>query len=114
MIALHKANMNNKAIKAIEKRLVRLEGAVFGKKAKPTRKADGENFSGATGGVRLLISRNFFNAKRTLGDARGALAESGYHYSAQATEIALKRLAVRKGPLTLLKEGGRNVYVKRK
>jgi uncharacterized protein YcbK (DUF882 family) len=64
--------------------------------------------------VRLLISKGFFNAKKTLGEVRRALADNSYHYSRQAADMALKGLALRKGPLISLKEGGQNVYAKRK
>jgi hypothetical protein len=106
--------MNDMIIKALEKRLDRLEKTVFGKKAKPAPEAGAEKFSGASGGVRFLISKNFFNTKRTLGETRSALAENGYHYSVQAVEAALRRRTSRRGPLTVLKEGGKNMYVIRK
>lgn len=106
--------MNNEAHKALEKRLDRLEKAVFGTKPKPAPKTSTEKFSGASGGVRFLISKNFFSTKKTLGETRSALAENGYHYSVQAVEVALKRRTSRKGPLIVLKEGGKNVYVIRK
>jgi hypothetical protein len=106
--------MNEKTIKVIEKRLARLEDAVFGKKIRPAPKVKGESFSGATGGVRLLISKDFFGSKRVLGEVRDALTKDGYHYSRQTVDMALSGLSLRKGPLTVLKEGGRNVYVIRK
>jgi len=106
--------MNDEAHKILEKRLDRLEKAVFATKAKPVPKMSPEKFSGASGGVRFLTSKNFFNTKKTLGETRSALTENGYHYSAQAVEVALKRRTSRTGPLILLKEGGKNVYVLRK
>lgn len=106
--------MSKEAIKALERRVARLEDAVYGKKATPIPITKKERYSGATGGVRLLISKNFFNEKRKLGEVWDALTKNGYHWSRQAVDMALKGLASRKGSLTLLKEGGRNVFVKRK
>ena len=42
MLALYKLRMNDKAIKALENRLARLENAVFRKKATPAPKATSE------------------------------------------------------------------------
>ncbi len=106
--------MDEKQFKEIAKRVERLEKAVFGKGSKPSPKPATPSFSGATGGIRLLISKNFFGKGKTLGDVRSALAENGYHYSRQAVDMALKGLANRKGPLVILKVGGRNCYVNRK
>ena len=106
--------MSEKPIKALERRVARLEDAVFGKKPTSIPKTKKERYSGATGGVRFLISKDFFNEKRKLRQVRDALAKNGYHWSRQAVDMALRGLASRKGPLTLLKEGGRNVFVRRK
>ncbi|MGA2361632.1 MAG: hypothetical protein ABSG73_04145 [Candidatus Aminicenantales bacterium] len=102
------------SIKALERRVTRLEDAVYGKKVTPILKTRRESYSGATGGVRFLISKDFFSEKRKLGEVWDALTKNGYHWSRQAVDMALKGLASRRGPLTLLKEGGRNVFVKRK
>jgi hypothetical protein len=102
------------AIQKIIARLDRLEKAVFAKDSKPGQKPAPSNFSGATGGVRLLVSKSFFSKGKTLGEVRSALAENGYHYSRQAVDMALKGLATRKGPLVILKAGGNNAYVNRK
>lgn len=103
-----------RAIPKIIARLARLEKAVFAKDSKPSQKAATSAFSGATGGVRFLISKGFFSKGKTLGEVRGALAENGYHYSRQAVDMALKGLAKRKGPLVILKMGGNNAYANRK
>ena|SRR5437762_397956 len=106
--------MSEKAIKAMEKRLTRLEEAVFGKKGSRAEKAGGSNFSGATGGVRLLVTKNFFDTKRTRSETRSALAKNGYHYSGPAVQMALNRLSKRTGFLAAFKEAGKKVYVRRK
>ena len=105
---------SDKPIQEIIARLTRLEKAIFNKKEKRVVTAGKEDFAGPRGGVRLLITKNFFNAKKTFGEARSALAKNGYHYSRQAVQMALKGLATRKGPLTVLREGGSNHYVLRK
>jgi hypothetical protein len=103
----------------LEARLARLEavvfqgrrpvagglGALFTQEAKPT---------GPSSGIRLLIAEGFFESKRNLGEVRGALEERGYRYSAQAVDIALRRMAHRDGPLVVLRERGRHCYANRK
>jgi hypothetical protein len=106
--------MSDKAIKALEARVARLENAVFVKKAKPNPDKKSEIYIGATGGIRFLISKEFFKNKRKLGEVWDSLTENGYHWSRQAVDMALKGLSSRRGPLVLLKEGGRNVFVRRK
>lgn len=106
--------MIDKTVINIISRLERLETAVFGDQGSRVKKPSQDHFRGATGGIRLLISKNLFNSKRALREIRSALAENGYHYSRQAVNMALKGLAARTGPLTLIKEGGRNLYVNRK
>lgn len=105
--------MDDKSFKAIEKRIARLEKAVFTGK-KPVKEKAAEGYSGATGGVRFLISKAHFNKKKALAEIRSALAKHDYHYSAQAVHEALKRLIQKGGPLASLREGGKKMYVKRK
>lgn len=106
--------MDDKTIKKIEERLARLERAVFGDAKAYRKKPAQPKFSGATGGIRFLISKSFFAQKKDLGQVRKGLTDNGYHYSRQAVHTAIKGLATRKGPLAVLKEGGRNLYVNRK
>jgi hypothetical protein len=112
--------MNDKTLSTIERRLARLEKAVFGQRGKTkdnrksTASAKTSDFSGATGGVHFLVSRGFFKQKRTLAAARTALSDHEYHYSAPAVQMALNRQSGRKGPLAAFKEGGKKLYVKRK
>ena len=109
--------MDDKRFNTMEQRLARLEKAVFGRKGKTKPSSTGanaSNFSGPTGGVRLLISKRFLKKKQGLSDVRAALAEKEYHYSRQAVHAALNSLAVKGGPLVSLQEGGRTVYVERK
>src|SRR5712692_8523069 len=104
----------NKPIQEINARLVRLENAVFGKIGRHLQRLRKEEFSGPSGGVRLLIARRFFKSKRNLGEVRKALAESDYHYGAAQIQTALNRLSTRMGPLAASKEAGKKLYVKRK
>jgi hypothetical protein len=107
--------MANKTL-TIEQRIARLEAAVFSRKGKTKSAAETKpsEFSGATGGVRFLISKGFFKKKKALAEIRTALSDHGYHYSAQSVHEALKRLTAQSGPLVSLKEGGRKVYAERK
>ena len=106
--------MNDKNLTGINRRLKRLEDAVFGASKKSSRKPLQADYSGPTGGVRFLISKGTFKNKLSLGDVRAALEKNDYHYSAQAVHIALNRLAGKGGPLVVLKENGKKLYVKRK
>lgn len=100
----------------IEQRIARLENAVFGQKGKTKTGTEpkSSDFSGATGGVRVLISKGFFKKKQGLAEVRTTLSDNGYHYSRQAVHVALNNLASKGGLLVFLQEGGRKVYVERK
>jgi hypothetical protein len=108
--------MDEKTLRTIDERLVRLEKAVFSQKKgkSTTRLAAGKNFEGPSGGVRFLISQGFFRTKRGLADVRAALAKNDYQYVAPVVQTALNRQATRTGPLATFKEGGKKMYVKRK
>lgn len=100
----------------IEQRIVRLENAVFGQKGKTKASTEtkSSDFSGATGGIRFLISKGFLKKKQGLAEVRTALSDNGYHYSRQAVHVALNNLARKGGALVFLQESGRKVYVERK
>jgi len=106
--------MEAKAIKALEQRVTRLEKAVFGGGQKPKKKENSEGFTGATGGVRLLISKGFFKKARTAPVVKIELDKNGYVYRIQVVQTSLNRLSKRTGPLSALKQGGKKVYVDRK
>ncbi len=100
-------------------RIEALERAVFGANAKPVAsrkavKSPTDDFKGATGGLRLLISNGFFDRRRKFSEIESELNKQGYHYSKQAIQTPLNRLSVQTGPLVGLKEQGHKVYVKRK
>jgi hypothetical protein len=103
----------------VEQRLARLEKAVFGEKGesqgRPKSAAKASDFSGPTGGVRFLVSKNFFKSERGLADVRAALEQEGYRgYVDAVIQTALNRQSARNGPLATFKKGGKKVYVKRK
>ncbi len=93
-------------------RLKRLEKVVLQGKHKTSTKA--QDFSGAKGGILLLISKGYFDQRRSAPDVRDKLAENDYHYSIQVVQTTLNRFSRRKGPLVAMKDGGKKVYVKRK
>lgn len=97
----------------LEARIAALERAVFGSKPK-LRSNVKEDFTGATGGLRLLVSNGFFNQRRRFSEIEKELNKQGYHYSKQAIQTPLNRLSRSSGPLVALKEKGHKVYAKRK
>ena len=100
-----------KSLNDLMRRVEKLERAVFsGAKAKVAK----QSFGGATGGLRLLISKGFFDQRRFFSEIESELRKQGYHYSKQAIQTPLNRLSVSTGPLVGLKEKGRKVYAKRK
>jgi hypothetical protein len=110
--------MNDKTL-TIEQRLTRLEKAVFGQKGesqgRPKSTAKSSDFSGPTGGVRLLISQKFFKSERGLVDVRAALEKEGYRgYVDAVIQTALNRQSARNGPLATFKKDGKKLYVNRK
>jgi hypothetical protein len=106
--------MDEKKIRKLEQRIARLEKAVLAGRGHQAQKQPVKGFTGATGGVRFLLSKGFFKKKHGLKDVRTALAKNGYHYSRQAAHVALNNLTAKGGPLVSLQEGGRKVYVERK
>ncbi len=98
----------------ILRRLEKLERAVFEtQKSKPAKPAK-QDFKGATGGLRLLLSNGFFDRKRFFSEIETELQKQGYHYSKQAVQTPLNRLSRSGGLLVGLKEKGKKVYAKRK
>ena len=106
--------MTKDPIKDIIKRLERLEKAFGAKHKKPDTKSASEDFSGPSGGIRLLASKGFFRSKKNLNSVREALGKEGYHYRASAVQTALNRFSARGELLTSSKEGGKKIYVERK
>lgn len=103
----------NKAIKELVARIEKLEKTVFGNTRSPEA-PDQKEFKGATGGLRLLLSKGYFNQRRNFGQIKEALSKENYHYSNQAVQTPLNNLSKASGPLVSFREGGKKVYAKRK
>lgn len=97
-------------------RLEKLEKAVFARKPdrEDTKSISPGSFSGPKGGILMLIEKNFFQTPRAASEVKSSLGENDYHYSIQAVQTALNRLANLRGPLNTLKDGKKKTYVKRK
>jgi hypothetical protein len=100
-------------VKELIGRVLKLEHVVFGKE-KSKGKSEPREFKGATGGLRFLVSKGFFDRKRLFGEIEGELRKQGYHYSKQAIQTPLNNLSRASGPLVGFKENGKKVYAKRK
>ncbi len=105
---------NEKTIKSLLIRVEKLEKVVFGKNSKKAKNPEPKTFKGATGGLRLLLSKGFFDRKRTFGEIKQGLADHDYHYSNQAVQTPLNNLSKTSGPLVSFREDGKKVYAKRK
>lgn len=103
-----------RVVRDLQSRVEKLERAVFVKNRKLLGNAEQQNFKGATGGLRLLMTKGFFDRKRTFREITGALADHHYHYSKQAVQTPLNKLSKPGGPLVGFKEKGKKVYAKRK
>jgi len=99
------------ALADLLRRIDKLERAVFGVHKTKIVKPD---FKGATGGLRLLLTKGFFDHRRLFAEIEKELLSHGYHYSKQAIQTPLNRLSATGGLLVALKEKGRKVYAKRK
>ena len=88
------------ALSDVLRRLEKLERAVFANhKSKPVSR----DFGGATGGLRLLMSKGFFDRRRFFSEIETELQKQGYHYSKQAIQTPLNRLSKSGGPLVGLR-----------
>ncbi len=97
-----------------ERRIYALEQISGDQHKKTNSTAKKENYSGATGGMRLLVKNGFFKEKRSQVSIRKALADAGYHYSSQAVYGALQVLSKPTGLLVTLTEKGSKIYVERR
>jgi hypothetical protein len=93
------------------RRVEKLERAVFGNDKEKIIKPD---FKGATGGLRLLLSKGFFDQRRLFSEIETELQNKGYHYSKQAIQTPLNRLSTSNGSLVALRIKGKKLYAKRK
>ena len=104
----------NKTLKDLKHRVEKLEKVVFTKRETKSLKAGGREFKGATGGLRYLASKGFFDRKRAFREINEALASHGYHYSKQAVQTPLNLLSKPGSLLVSFREEGRKVYATRK
>ena len=106
----------DKTIQDLIARVETLERAILGQKKEQTKAKNvkDQHFSGATGGLRLLISKGFFDHKRAFSEIEAELLKHGYTYSKQAIQTPLNRLSKTGGTLVGFKEKGKKVYAKRK
>jgi hypothetical protein len=110
----HRTDDTAELLKDIQNRIEKLERVVLPKSRQASAKGGADSFSGATGGIRFLISKGFFDRKRAFGEIKKALADNGYHYSKQAVQTPLNALSRPGSLLVSFREGGRKVYAKRK
>ena len=78
----------DKNIQNLIARIEKLERAVFRQEKEKNKGKDvkDQHFSGATGGLRLLISKGFFDRKRAFSEIEAELLKHGYNYSKQAIQ----------------------------
>lgn len=103
-----------KQIKEIIVRLEKLEKAVFLKDHRQPTDPKPKKFTGAKGGILFLLSKDYFNRRRSAPEVKEELKKNGYDYSIQVVQTALNRLSKSKEPLVALRDSGKRVYVKRK
>ncbi|OIO30844.1 hypothetical protein AUJ77_01715 [Candidatus Nomurabacteria bacterium CG1_02_43_90] len=95
-------------------RLEKLESLLSGGKHVKVKENKSENFSGAKGGILLLISKRFFSKKRNAPETKVELDKFEYFYNIQVVQTTLNRLSNKTGPLITMDDKGKKVYVKRK
>lgn len=106
----------NERFSKIEKRLKKLENAVFKKSTSGKKQGkSSKDYAGLSGGIRLLIDNGFFKKLRELKEIVAELKRENYHYAKAAISRALARDFVKKAKiLTRIKEGKNFKYVLRK
>jgi len=109
------SNTMDHQIKEILTRLEKLEKVVFPKGHPKTASVPkAQKFTGAKGGIMLLLSKNYFNQRRSAPDVKSELKKNEYDYSIQVVQTTLNRLSKGKGPLVAHKDGDKKHYVRRK
>jgi len=106
----------NERFSKIEKRLQKIEKAVF-TKPRVSKKQDksSDGYDGLSGGIRLLIHNGFFKKPKELKEIFAELKRENYHYSKASISKILARDFVKKAKtLTRIKEGKYFKYVLRK
>ncbi|MFH1774528.1 MAG: hypothetical protein ABH874_06180 [Methanobacteriota archaeon] len=102
----------NKILENHEKRLSKIEEVIFSKKVKVSKPAD---YTGLSGGIRLLIDNGFLNTPKSVNEIQNELTREGYHYPSKSTDKLLSvNFMQKKKILTRVKEGNGWKYVVRK
>lgn len=70
----------------IFERLEKIESTLVGKKSSKFKEIKQENFSGAKGGILLLISKGFFSKKRNAPETKIELDKLEYFYNIQVVQ----------------------------
>lgn len=105
---------DSKKIKKLEKRISKLEKAVFGT-VNSSMKSKANQYKGLVGGLNLLIENGFFKKPVMVTEVQDELQKEGYYNPIQSTDTVLRRDMVnRKKILTRLKVDGIWQYVRRK
>ena len=82
---------------------------------KTSKGDEGENFSGLTGGIRLLMSEGFFKTEKKQNEIFTELKRQGYHYPTTSLPMILLRSFIQKRVLTRYPgKDGRWRYIERK
>lgn len=76
-----------KIITVHEKRISKLENAVFAERAKPKGK---QEFKGLSGGIEYLISKGFLDTPKSVKEVQEELRKEGYHYSYGSADKLLR------------------------
>lgn len=110
------AKSTDERFSKIEKRLQKLENAVF-KKSKTFKKQGkpSSDYTGLIGGMRLLVDNGFFRKSRELKEIFNELKRENYHYSKASISKSLARDFVKKlRVLQRITQGKNFKYVVRK
>jgi len=108
--------MSDKIIQKVtelEKRIIKLEGTVFGINKLP-EKVSHKEYSGPKGGIQFLIDKNLFPKKATTLVIKELMEKNDYQYKRQVIQTALNRLSKPGGLLVTFVEKGIKIYAKRK
>jgi len=102
-----------KTLDGFEKRLEKLEKAVFAQKGKTTPPSS--EYKGLVGGINFLIDNGFFKKLRTKNEVYQELRKEGYYHRSQAVDTILRRDFVgKKKILTRDQQDGIWKYILRK
>lgn len=88
MVSLVKSE-TEKSLDSFEKRLKKLEEAVFNQKTKSDNRT--KKYKGLVGGINFLIDNGFFNKLRTANEVHAELKKEGYYHRLQAVDTTLRR-----------------------